>query len=78
MKEAFPPVIAPSARILILGTMPGEESLARKGYYANPRNQFWRITQAIYGIPQNRTCPHRCGERNGRSGYWPPGITFND
>ena len=51
MKEAFPPVIAPSARILILGTMPGEESRARKGYYANPRNRFWRIMRAVYGIP---------------------------
>ncbi len=50
-KQAFPPIIAPFARILILGTMPGEESLARREYYANPRNQFWRIMQELYGVP---------------------------
>lgn len=51
MKEAFPAVITPAARILILGTMPGEESLKRHEYYANPRNQFWRIMQALFDVP---------------------------
>jgi len=50
-KRSFPPITTPNARILILGTMPGEESLARQEYYANPRNQFWRIMQELFGIP---------------------------
>lgn len=50
MKQSFPPIAAPTARILILGTMPGEESLARGEYYANPRNQFWRIMQELFGV----------------------------
>jgi TDG/mug DNA glycosylase family protein len=52
LKEGFSPLIATGARILILGTMPGDESLRLKEYYANPRNQFWRIMQALYDIPQ--------------------------
>jgi double-stranded uracil-DNA glycosylase len=51
MKQSFPPIAAPTARILILGTMPGEESLAHGEYYANPRNQFWRIMQELFGVP---------------------------
>jgi hypoxanthine-DNA glycosylase len=51
LKDAFPPVITPEARILILGTMPGEESLRLGRYYANPRNQFWRIMQELFSIP---------------------------
>jgi hypoxanthine-DNA glycosylase len=50
MKQSFYPVTSPNARILILGTMPGEESLARQEYYANPRNQFWRIMDELFGI----------------------------
>lgn len=51
MKQSFPPIATSNARILILGTMPGEESLARREYYANPRNKFWRIMQSLFDIP---------------------------
>lgn len=46
---SFPPIIDENTRILILGTMPGEESLRRQQYYGNPRNQFWRIVYALFG-----------------------------
>jgi hypoxanthine-DNA glycosylase len=51
VKQSFPPIATSKAHILILGTMPGEESLTRKEYYANPRNQFWRIMQELFGVP---------------------------
>lgn len=51
MNQSFPPVTTPQASILILGTMPGEKSLARQEYYANPRNQFWRVMEGLFGIP---------------------------
>ncbi len=40
-KRCFPPVTDASTRILILGSLPGEVSLAHGQYYANPQNKFW-------------------------------------
>ena len=42
-KASFPPVVAPDTRVLILGSLPGERSLAERRYYAHPQNQFWRL-----------------------------------
>jgi hypoxanthine-DNA glycosylase len=39
----FPPISSPSARVLILGSLPGQLSLERGEYYASPQNGFWRI-----------------------------------
>lgn len=43
------PIIGPGAHVLILGSMPGHVSLMQQQYYANPRNQFWRILSALFG-----------------------------
>ncbi len=42
----FPPVSSPSARVLVLGSLPGRLSLERGEYYANPQNAFWKIIAA--------------------------------
>jgi double-stranded uracil-DNA glycosylase len=37
------------ARLLILGSLPGEASLAAQRYYAHPTNQFWRLLGGAIG-----------------------------
>lgn len=49
LKRSFPPVVDERTRVLVLGSLPGEESLARGQYYANPRNQFWRLMEGVTG-----------------------------
>ena len=48
-KRSFPPIVDGRARVLVLGTLPGEESLRRGEYYAHPRNLFWPIIFALFG-----------------------------
>ena len=45
--RSFMPAAARNARIVILGSMPGERSLAASEYYAHPRNTFWKIMQEL-------------------------------
>ena len=49
IKRSFPPVADERTRVLVLGSLPGEESLARRQYYGNPRNHFWRLIGAVTG-----------------------------
>lgn len=56
---SFPPVYAPDARILILGSMPGVASLAAGEYYAHPQNGFWPIMGALIGAGRDLDYPGR-------------------
>jgi hypoxanthine-DNA glycosylase len=49
VKQCLPPVVGPAVRLLVLGSLPGEQSLAAGRYYANPQNQFWRLIGAVIG-----------------------------
>ena len=43
------PIENEDSRVLILGSIPGAESLRKQQYYANQRNHFWPIIYGIFG-----------------------------
>ena len=49
VKYGLPPIAAPDARLFILGSLPGDASLAARQYYAHPTNQFWRLLGEAIG-----------------------------
>ena len=51
--HGLPPIENPSARVLILGSMPGEASLRAGQYYAHPQNLFWRILGEVVGFDRD-------------------------
>lgn len=57
---AFEPVVSEDPRILILGSMPGVESLNQGRYYAHPRNSFWKILYEIFGEVSSEDYEDRC------------------
>ena len=49
--RGLPPVLGRDTTVLILGSFPGEASLAARQYCAHPRNHFWPLVAAIIGAP---------------------------
>ncbi|UBM61554.1 DNA-deoxyinosine glycosylase [Candidatus Sulfidibacterium hydrothermale] len=46
--ESFKPIVGKNPKVLILGTMPGKDSLRLNEYYANSRNVFWKIIYELH------------------------------
>ncbi|PHY22413.1 DNA-deoxyinosine glycosylase [Caulobacter sp. BP25] len=51
VKRGFPPIVDADTRVLILGSLPGEASLAARQYYGNTRNAFWRLMEQVLDTP---------------------------
>jgi hypoxanthine-DNA glycosylase len=50
-KTGLPPIVDESTAIVILGTLPSDQSIAANEYYANPGNDFWRLMESALGQP---------------------------
>ena len=59
MNSSLDPTVDCKSRVLILGDVPGKLSLARRQYYANPSNQFWKIIFGIWGSRPAEPYEHR-------------------
>ena len=49
IKVGLPPIAPADATLFVLGSLPGDASLAARRYYAHPTNQFWRLLGTAIG-----------------------------
>lgn len=72
IKKCLKPWVDENTRVLIVGTMPSEQSLAKQTYYANPKNKFWTYISKILDNEQLLTMPDRRKEilLTHRVGLW--------
>jgi hypoxanthine-DNA glycosylase len=60
--RSFPPIANQSSKVVVLGTLPSRASLIKNEYYGNPRNDFWRIVDSLFGCDLSQA-PY--GQRTG-------------
>ena len=50
MLDGLGPVVDANTRLIVLGSFPGVASLQAQQYYGHPRNHFWPILSALWGV----------------------------
>ncbi len=53
VEHPFKPIVYKDTKTLILGSFPSIKSFEDDFYYAHPRNQFWKILEAVTSYPVN-------------------------
>lgn len=46
----LPPLIDDRSRVLVLGSFPSKQSLAKREYYGNAQNHFWQIMGLLFSF----------------------------
>lgn len=70
------PIVCAETKLMVLGSFPGVASLVAQQYYAHPRNHFWPVLSALWGLTgeaalQHRPYAERIAEAQGRGlGIW--------
>ncbi len=49
VKTGLAPLLCTSPRILVLGSLPSDQSISRQEYYGNPKNRFWAVLAGVFG-----------------------------
>lgn len=49
VKTGLAPLLCASPRILVLGSLPSDQSISRQEYYGNPKNRFWAVLAGVFG-----------------------------
>ena len=49
MKKGLAPIINKQTEVVILGSLPSDESIALQQYYAHPGNDFWKLMSDVVG-----------------------------
>lgn len=69
-KKGLAPILDKSTRVLILGSLPSDESIRKQQYYGNPVNDFWRLISEVisediaardYDVRVGKLQEHRIG-----------------
>lgn len=58
-KDGFPPLVGAEPVLLVLGTLPGDESIRRGQYYGHPRNAFWPVMGELFAFDWRLPYPER-------------------
>ena len=70
------PIISAETKLIVLGSFPGVASLVAQQYYGHPRNHFWPVLSAVWGLEgdaalQRRPYAERIAEAQKRGlGIW--------
>jgi hypoxanthine-DNA glycosylase len=48
ISTGFDPIASTDARVLILGSLPSQQSLRKREYYGNPQNAFWQVMGELF------------------------------
>jgi len=57
--KSFNYIADEKAKILILGSIPGKESLTKQQYYAHPKNLFWHFMSGIFSFDFSLSYPDK-------------------